>query len=151
MFLKLPVEIQSFVVVCFLLHRYRNIFSTSLPLKPMVIYSLEQEQCRMITIYQLCTKNRYFILSLSWLVLLPFHVLYTRNLRTLEKCWKGRKSLSMQIIIKACNLLPQDVKKAKSTYEFKKESSLCTENRSLVAAKHDPEDVTSGLEKSLNC
>lgn len=41
--------------------------------------------------------------------------------------------------------------KAKSTNELKKELDLYTKNRSLVAAKHVPEYVTSGLEKSLNC
>lgn len=41
--------------------------------------------------------------------------------------------------------------KAKSTNEFKKELDLCTKKKSLVAAKHDPEDVTSGLEESLSC
>jgi len=41
--------------------------------------------------------------------------------------------------------------KVKSANEFKKELDLFTKNRSLGAAKHDPENIISGLEKSLNC
>lgn len=38
--------------------------------------------------------------------------------------------------------------KSKITNQFKKELDLCTKSRSSVAAKH--ENITSGLEKSLN-
>lgn len=65
--------------------------------------------------------------------------------------WGERKLFSAYNMTRPYNLLPHDITKPKSTNEFKIKLDLCTKNRSLVAAKHGPKDVTSDLKKSLKC